>query len=274
MSERSLSVYSAIEPFAGGVIGLSVGYSMAPHKYSLKDLLTLDKDTFNKIYSADLIANFPEKRMTAFNVISQARRDYAESKKSLAAEIRDKSRTWREMFNKVDVPHDIQREYSANRMDLKAAIEETNYISLNKKYREVKNLLSLSPEDEGLKAELAKANSKLSEVKAIINGKIEAYRNSVRNLNSERLFRVKEFPAKYANVRVAYHEFLKTLAKRRTLSSNKLFELSNDQFIKRGYEDIKDMLPKARTKSALTGAAVFGSMTAVMTFFASLRQTN
>ena len=50
MSESSLVINPAIEPFAGGVIGLGVGYSLAPRKYSLKRLLILRKDVFDKIY--------------------------------------------------------------------------------------------------------------------------------------------------------------------------------------------------------------------------------
>lgn len=267
MSERSLSVYSAIEPFAGGVIGLGIGYTLAPRKYSLKGLISLDKDTFDKIYSEDLVENLSAADREHLQNIKRARADYESSKRTIVDEVKLKARVWQEKFNKVDVPEEMQKELKENKTNLQKAISDNDYINLNKRYRSIKERYVITPDNEGLKVELRKANSALSEARSRISGKIDAYKNSVRSINSEKLFRVKDDPIKYFGVREAYHDFIKSLAKRRTICSNKLFAITTNKQIRRSYEALSEILPKARTKSALVGAALMSSVSALMVAF-------
>ncbi|MEE3348469.1 MAG: hypothetical protein VZR09_00365 [Candidatus Gastranaerophilaceae bacterium] len=261
MSERSLSVSPVIEPFAGGVIGLGIGYTLAPRKYSLKRLLILNDDKFEKIYSKDLAENMSDKESKALAAIKNARKDYRESKNTVINQVRQTADNWRKKFEKVSVPENMENNLKESKINLQQAMKETDYIELNKKYRAAKENLKKSPDSEKLKLALNEANSALANARAIISSKIEIYRTNVRNITNEKLFQVKNNSARYAGVREAYHDFLAALAKRRTVSSNKLFELTNSKQLKKNYEIVKDFLPRARTKSAATGALVVGAIT-------------
>ncbi|MBR6099042.1 hypothetical protein IKP85_04780 [bacterium] len=264
MSERSLSVSPVIEPCAGGVIGLGIGYSLAPRKYSLKRLLLLQEDKFDKIYSPELTNNMTVREQIALANVRQARQDYRAARSGLVNQVKTTAKNWIDNFNKVPVSKNLRETYETNRTNLQRAVKETNYVELNQRYRAAKAALKASPEDINLKRALTQANSDLAKAKAIIGTKIELYKDSVRNLSEERLAKVKHEPVKYAKVREAYHDFLSALARRRTMASSKLFELSNNKNLIKNYEAISEFLPKARTKSALMGAAVVGSVTALL----------
>ncbi len=264
MSESSLVINPAIEPFAGGVIGLGVGYSLAPRKYSLKRLLILRKDVFDKIYSENLISNMTDKEKAAIKNIKKARQDYRASKNQVFEQVRETAAKWKKEFIKVTVPEEMLERYKENRKNLQDAIKSTDYISINKEFRNAKQALKKSPDDENLKAALKTANENLARVKAQLSSKIEIFKNSVKNISNERLYNIKSNPTKWVEVKEAYHEFLAALAKRRTISSNKLFELSNNKTLKKSYDAIKDFLPRARTRSALTWGVVLGSLTALL----------
>ncbi len=264
MSESSLSINPAIEPFAGGVIGLGVGYSLAPRKYSLKRLLILRKDVFDRIYSDNLISNMTNREKAAVRNIQRARQDYRTSKHQIFEQVRETAARWRKEFVKVDVPEAMINQYNENRKNLQEAIKSTDYINVNKEFRQAKQALKKAPNDENLKAALKAANENLARVKAQLASKIEIYKNSVKNISNERLYNIKSNPTKWVDVKDAYHEFLAALAKRRTISSNKLFELSNNKALKKSYDIIKDFLPRARTRSALTWGVVLGSLTALL----------
>ncbi len=264
MSERSLSVSPVIEPFAGGVIGLGIGYTIAPRKYSLKRLMLLKQDRFDKIYTKELAENLSQKEKAALDTIKAARKEYRATRTDVMNRVKETAKKWQEKFTKVEISSENLKNYNTNKQNLKKAIEETNYVELNKAYREAKAAYLKSPADEGLKVALNEANSNLAITRAILTDKIELYKDSVKNITNERLMKVKSNPGKYANVREAYHEFLSALANRRTAASHKLFELTNDNQIKKSYEAIKEFLPKSRTKSAAAGAIIVGTITAAL----------
>ncbi len=275
MIESSLSVGPAIEPFAGGVIGLGVGYSLASRKYSLKRLLILKDDVFNKIYPDTLIKNMSEKEAAAIENIKSARKDYRYAKNQCTEDVYRTAGQWRKEFNKVEVPQEMLNQCEQNRTNLKDAIKSTDYVTLSKNYRSAKQALKQSPENEALKCTLNEANKNLSKAHAMISSKIELYKNSVKDISNERLHNIKNNPAKWVDAKDAYHEFLAALAKRRTIYSNKLFELSNNEMLKKSYDTVKDFLPRARTRSAITGGIALASVTALVTAYvnSSLRKT-
>ena len=264
MSERSLAVNPVIEPCAGAVIGLGIGYSLAPRKYSLKQLLILQNDRFDKIYSNDLVDNMNVRERNALENLKQARQICQNSQKSNFEQIKTTASDWMQKFRKVDVSEDLQISYKTSRESLQKAIKETNYIELNKAYRAAKAAVKQAPDNEQLKVALKLANINLSKAKAVIASKIDLYKGCVKNIANERLANIKNKPVKYADVREAYRNFLKALAKRRTALSNKIFELSNNKKLINDYNALKDYLPKARSKSVLTGALVMGSITTML----------
>lgn len=265
MSEKTLVVCPVIEPIAAGVIGLGIGYSLAPKKYSLKDLLLLEEDKFEAIYSKDLASNMSLREQISLQSLKNARHSYKKSRHSLHKEIKIAAKNWVNEFKQVYVPENLKIEFKVNKSNLQQAIRENNYIELNKKYRAAKDALRKSPDDEMLKANLSEANINLSQAKAIISSKIELYKDSIQRLQEERLNRIKNEPLKYTKVKEAYKNFLKVLSDRRTAASNKLFELTNDKTLLKTFETLGDYLPKARTKSALSGALFLASFTALLT---------
>lgn len=264
MSERSLSVSPVIEPCAGGVIGLGIGYSLAPRKYSLKRLITLNKDTFEKIYSEDLRNTLNVREQIALQGLTDARENYRLSKLSVQDKIKEAAIKWVKKFKNVEVSENLKTFNQTSRESLQKAIEETDYISLTKAYRSAKAALKETPENEQLKESLREANINLSRARAIVGSKIELYKDSVKQITNERLAKVKNEPLNYYDVREAYHNFLDKLALRRTAASNKLFELVNNKNLIRNYETLKDYLPRARSKSAITGGMLVACVTSLL----------
>ncbi len=264
MSEKSLSVNPVIEPFAGAVAGLGLGYAMAPRKYSLKRMLIMKPERLTQIYTKDVIANMKPNQQKALENILSAKKEYAVSRRQNFDEIKKTAKIWHDEFKKVDVPQNLTENYENARRTLQEAIEQEDYIKLNKKFREAKKALEKSPEDTKLKQALATANEQLAKAKTKLAAKIEVYSNTVKNIYNERLYNIKSKPAKWTKVKEAYNDFLVAIAKRRTLASNKLFELSNNKNLIKSYNAIKSFLPKARTKSALTGAVLLGGFTTLL----------
>lgn len=264
MSENSLLISPAIEPFAGGVIGLGLGYTMAPRKYSLKRMLILQQKKLSQIYTDSVVKQMNPKERKALDAILKARDEYKSSKLSNGAEIKQTAQAWYSKFKKVDVPENITENVNKTRLALQEAVKQENFVKLNKQYREAKAALKKAPEDETLKKALAVANEALAAAKVRLSAKIEHYSNAVKNLYNERLYNIKSNPTKWVDVKEAYNNLLIALAKRRTFASNKLFELTNDKSLIKSYNTIKDFLPKARTKSALTGGLILGGITTLL----------
>lgn len=264
MSENSLSVNPVIEPFAGAVAGLGLGYVMAPRKYSLKRLILLKQDRFDKIYSNDVVKQMNQKEKQALDNIMVARKDYRQSKLDNIEDVRAAAKNWYSEYKKVDVPQEVYDTYVRTRADVKNAVREANYIELNKEYRAAKAAVKNSPNNEILKQVLSVKNEALAAAKTSIGAKLEHYTNAVKNLYDERLYNIKSNPTKWVKVKEAYNNFIITLAQRRTISSTKLFDLSNDKSLLKSYNAIKEFLPRSRTKSALTGAAILGGFTTLL----------
>ncbi len=264
MSENSLSVNPVIEPFAGAVAGLGLGYVMAPRKYSLKRLILLNQDRFDKIYSNDVIKQMNTKEKQALDSLYEARKDYRKSRLENIDDVRAAAKNWYREFKKVEVPQEVYDTYVRTRADVKNAVREANYIELNKEYRAAKAAVKNSPNNEVLKQVLSVKNEALAAAKTSIGAKLEHYTNAVKNLYDERLYNIKSNPTKWVKVKEAYNNFIVALAQRRTISSTKLFDLSNDKSLLKSYSAIKEFLPRARTKSALTGAAILGGFTTLL----------
>lgn len=264
MSESSLSVSPVIEPFAGGVLGLGLGYSMAPRKYSLKKLLTMNTDKMKEIYSQDIIKQMSPKEREALEAIWTAKDEFHSSKLQNREEVRQAAIKWQNKFQEIEIPQTLQDSYRENRTILTEALEKENYVMLNKQYRAAKRTAENAPENQMLQKALISAKESFSAVKVRIAGKLENYKNTVRNIHNERLYAIRSNPTKWIGAKEAYKEFLTATARQRTLISNKLFELSNNKDLLKSYNTIKEYLPKARTKAALTGGIIVGGITTLI----------
>jgi len=264
MSESSLSVNPIVEPFAGGVIGLGLGYSMAPRKYPLKRLLIMNQKKLSEIYTEDVVHQMSPKEKKALDAILAARDEYVSARQQNRDEIKATARTWQQKFRSIEIPQSLQNNYEETKRILRESIQKENYITLKKQYSEAKKAAAVAPENTLLQDALMSANEALAKVRVRLAGKIENYRNTVTNIHNERLYEMKANPNKWLEVKEANQKFLTALARQRTILSNRLFELSNNKNLLKSYNTIKEYLPKARTKAALTGGLIMGCITALI----------
>lgn len=264
MSESSLSISPLVETCAGGVIGLGLGYSMAPAKYSLKNLITLNKAKLSEFYSNDVSNFLSSKEKNALDAIFTATDEYHSSKLEKQKEIKQAAATWQKLFREIDVPKTLKNNYLETRDILIKAVKKENYIALNKQYRSTKKAAQDAPDNKFLQEALLSAYETLSTVKIRLAGKIENYKNTVKNIQKERLYAIKTNPDKWIKVKEAYKNFLIAKAGQRTITSNKLFELANNKNLLNSYQAIKEYIPKARIKSAITGSIIVGGITSLI----------
>ena len=87
-----MSQSTTVTPFEVGamsaVIGAGVGYAMAPRKYNLEQLLTIEPDVFEKSLPQTALAKATDDQKIAHSVITDARKDILTASKKNAAEER------------------------------------------------------------------------------------------------------------------------------------------------------------------------------------------
>lgn len=264
MSESSLSISPVVEPFAGGVLGLGLGYSMAPRKYPLKRLLIMKREKLNQIYTPDIIRQMSKKEKSALEAILSAKDEYRASRLQNRDDIKRTAVAWQNKFREIEIPATLREHLTVTKNSLTEAVQKENFITLNKQYRTAKKAAQNAPENTTLQKALMAANEALSAVKIRLAGKIENYKNTVRNIHNERLYAIRSNPNRWTEAKEAYKEFLAATARQRTILSNKLFELSNNKDLLKSYNIIKEYLPKARTKAALTGGILVGGITSLI----------
>lgn len=65
-----------------GIVGAGIGYTIAPRKYNLEQLLTQKPDVFEKTFSKELISNASTDQNTAYKLLAEGRDILQKSKKS------------------------------------------------------------------------------------------------------------------------------------------------------------------------------------------------
>ena len=85
-----MSQSTTVTPFevgaASAVAGAGVGYALAPRKYNLEQLLTIEPDVFEKSIPQKLIAKAEESQKIAHSAIVEARKSIADAAKTNSAE--------------------------------------------------------------------------------------------------------------------------------------------------------------------------------------------
>ncbi|MFR1672560.1 MAG: hypothetical protein ACLSWI_06430 [Candidatus Gastranaerophilaceae bacterium] len=83
---QSMSVSPAAVGVSCAVAGAGLGYVAAPEKYSLKQLLTQEADTFEKTIPKAILDKASDKQKTAYNSLVEARKSVAEALKNKKAD--------------------------------------------------------------------------------------------------------------------------------------------------------------------------------------------
>ena len=96
---------------------------------------------------------------------------------------------------------------------------------------------------------------------------IEEYKKVVREAYRQRVKNLKLLPNRGVDVKQSFENLKKAYAAKRTVSANKLFEIINRLELKKAYKTIAKFLPKARTRTALNGALLLSTLTAMGIIF-------
>lgn len=82
--------YSSVSPaevgMVSGVIGAGIGYTLAPRKYNLEQLLTQKPDVFEKSIDPKLLSKAENTQKIAYNVLKEARENISKAVKNNSAE--------------------------------------------------------------------------------------------------------------------------------------------------------------------------------------------
>ena len=257
MSESSLSVEAAIEPVAGGVIGLGVGYSFAPDKFSLREYIAMPKAQFDKFYSQAMSGRLTETQKEALKTLERARSEYIKEKISHNASIRNASTLLRDEFVKIPVSKETELAYKNGKQNLQQAIADVNFKSISKKYAIAKSRFEKYSVSDVVKEAYYKANAELAKAKEFLAPKIELFKTASKKLKKERIDYITEHPEKTGTVRDALSNFNEVLKLNRARLAAKMYEQANDSNLKSAFSELKAFLPKSRMKSAIAGAGIF-----------------
>ena len=257
MTESSLTVSSAIEPVAGGVIGLGFGYSLAPGKFSLKDVLSMSPKDYKKFYEGVTSGALTEAQKVSLKNIDRARAEYLKVKQSDNKEIAGAYKLMRDEFVKLPVSDKNRSAYQGVKDELNAALKEIDYKNVFHRYSQSKSMFEKFPTNEKVKESYYIANAKFAQAKEFLAPKIERFKNTLRSMKKERKAYISKYPEKTGNVRDAYRAFKSMAAKKRANMATMMYELTNDKNLSEQFKEIKNLIPKSRIKSAIVGAGLF-----------------
>ena len=266
MSERSLSVSSAIEPVAGGVIGLGVGYSFAPDKYNLQEFIAMPQKKFETFYNRISSQRLTETQKNSLQSLQNARSELAKAKHFGNEDINRANQILKDEFVKIPVSAQNETAHVISRQNLIDAIKTSKYKELSQKYIIAKQRFEAFPMSEAVKESYYKANAMLAEAKEFLAPKIEAFKTASKKLKRERIAYIRNNPDKTGAIRDAYEVLNQVGSAKRANIATKMFELVNEKQLIKGFSELKSLLPKSRTKSAIAGAGIFTLLT---TFWSS-----
>ena len=266
MSEKSLSVGAAMDPELFAALGLCAGYAFAPRKYSLKNLLEMENDKFYRQYTEGTEIAKSGKNDTALGKIIEGRKQYRQAHSNNAEEIRAKAKIWKEKFDTVEISEELKNEYAKQKNLLQTIAKENNFTSTNESYSRLIQEAIQKPEDTSVKESLRETGSRLNGIREKLARVIDDYYNAFKNMTHAKYKKIAENPTKHLDITDAYNELESAIAKRNTYVSSKLFELTNEESLKKSYDEIKGSIPKERLKYAAIWALSLGAASALIKF--------
>lgn len=260
MKDSSLSINPAVSTIAtGAAIGMCTGFVSAPDKYPLKKLLTMDSDTFTSL--------FPQKKMNilqldAMQKIQKATEEYLASGKTEKDAVKNAARNWRAKFKAIPIDETLAQNIINKKNYLQKVAEDNNFVLIRKYYTQTRELLLQDLDNQFMREYFHKIEEQYKIAKNNLKNPIKEYRALINQAYDERVRRLKEMPNRGIEIKTAFEDLKKVLAKKRTISANKLYEITNRPELKKAYKTISGFLPKARTRAAINGALLLSTLTA------------
>ena len=212
---------------AGAGAGLAGGYVFAPRKYSLKRLLVQQPDTFEKLFPKEIKDTMLKKEVSALEKLKKASAEFHESGQIDQKTVKKAAQKWKQKYEAVK----IDKEILSNAANKKDALREA------------------------------------AETGADIKGVAYEYKKALKAVRRAKFEAMRKLPDRGYEVKAAYKEMIKAMANKHTKTSNKLFDLINQDTLKESYASIKKFLPKARARSAAAGAVSLGTLTTLVSIF-------
>lgn len=267
MDNNSLCVNSASKISAGAFIGLCAGTLAAPKRMSIKTILAQRQEKFDETFNPSLIKHMNEEQKQAFEVLKSGRNEFKKSGSSLDKTIKTAAKQWKEKFISIEVDPSLTQRLENKKEFLQKAIKETNIIDVNKRLNSAKKLFTEYSGSSTLKDDLVNLVQQKKGIRKTLEFPIEQYREAISAVNKDRMKRILSLPNSGFEVKKYYKKMENAIAEKRTLMSNKLYELTNNPMMKESYNKIKCFLPESRIRNAVKGAAIFGTLTAIWLIF-------
>lgn len=265
MRESSLTINPAVSKIAtGGAIGMCVGYIAAPERYSLKKLLTLDNDTYSKL--------FPKKKMNseelnAIKQIKKAAEEFLTSGRPEQETVRIAAKEWYKRFKAIPIDETLEQNIINKKQFLRRVAEDNNIILIKKYYTLARELLLEDLDNKFMLEYFRKMKKQLQIATENLKTPVAEYKKVIREAYIQRIKNLKLLPNRGVEVKQAFEKLKKAYAAKRTVSANKLYEIINRSELKKAYKNIAKYLPKARTRAALNGALLLSTLTAMGIIF-------
>ena len=267
MENNSLCISPASKIGTGAFIGLCVGTLGKPKKYSLKRILTKSPQYFDETFNSKVLQVMSEDEIKSLNLLKDAGKEYRESGRSQDKKIKSAAKKWHKKFVSISVDPALEQHLANKKEFLQKAIEETDFININRRFSDTSKKLAETPDNRILQDELISLTKQKKQIKKTLEFPIYEYREAVAAVRKDRMKRMKALPNSGLEVKTLYHNMQDAIAKKFTITSNKLYELANTPLLKESYNKIKSFLPEFRLGNALRGAAAFGTLTAIGLIF-------
>lgn len=267
MEKSSLSVNPVSMISAGAFMGLGFGAMCKPQRPSLKTLLSKNQQYFDETFYPEIQQNMSQEENSALKNLLQGRDTYRKSGSSEDKSIKRAAKAWAEKFNKIEVDTDLTQRLSNKKTFLRKAVEENGLTNIAKNLRIVKKNLQATPDSVTLREQFIELSNQNSKIRKLLEFPIDEYKEALAAVKKERLKRMKTLPHSGLEVKTLYKNMQQAMGRKRTLMSNKLYELANNHELKESYKALKHFLPEYRLGNALRGAAAFGTLTAAWLIF-------
>lgn len=265
MQESSLTINPAVSKIAtGGAIGMLAGYIAAPERYSLKKLLTLDSDSFEKV--------FPKKKMNAAELnsmekIKQASKEFLSADNPAQKKVKEAAQEWYKKFKAIPIDETLDQNIKNKKQFLRNVAEDNNIVLIKKYYTLARELLLEDLDNKFMLEYFQKMKKQLKIATENLKKPAEEYRKVVKEAYNQRVKNLTLLPNRGADVKESFAKLKKAFAQKRTLSANRLYEMINRPELKKAYRTITKYLPKARARAALNGALLLSTLTAMGIIF-------
>lgn len=267
MDNNSLCINPVSKVGTGAFIGLCLGTLAKPQRYSLKRILSQTPQYFEDTFNKKVLQKMNEDEIKALNTIKDASLELRKSGSSEDRKIKSAAKKWYKKFISIDVDSSLEQRLKNKKEFLQKAIRESNFIEINKRFIDTNQKLSETPDNTILQEELVSLSKQKKQIKKSLEFPVFEYREAVAAVRKDRMKRMQALPNSGLEVKTLYHKMQDAIAKKFTITSNKLYELTNTPLLKESYGKIKSFLPEFRLSNALKGAAAVGTLTAIGLIF-------